>query len=351
MNTTNSWQKILVDARLTAAAFLLSIGCVGCSWKEVATTGPSSYGHVLGYDQAGRQTLLFTGVPPSGPYDGQTWTWNGSVWTHQTPAGDTPPPRYKAAMASDTDRNRVVLFGGIGLNGVELQDTWEWDGSKWNMMSPATPPRTRHHHAMAYDADRHVIVMYGGFTANPGPTDLKDTWEWNGMNWTQVQTTQNPGGMNGLDGHAMAYDQWRHVTVLYGGTQDTGSQLVLPNQTWEYNGQDWQNVTPADPNNSPPARGNAALVYNESITEVMVFGGSDGSSKNYDDTWMWDGTKWAQFSSSPHPDARTQHAMAYDRLRNRVVLFGGFGAAVKALGDTWEFTAPSPLTPRPFPKP
>jgi hypothetical protein len=314
----------------------------------------------MGYDQAGRQTLLFGGQGPGGSIAGDTWEWNGSGWTSLAPAS-APAPRYKAAMAGDTDRNRVVMFGGQSPNG-ELQDTWEWDGSNWKQMFPVHVPRMRHHHAMAYDAGRQVIVMYGGFTANtdsqkgePPQMDLSDTWEWNGMDWTQRPTQHNPGAAKGWDGHGMAYDQWRQVTVLYGGGQDTGGQLVLPNETWTYDGQDWKNVTPQNPSDSPPARSNPGLAYNEASTEVMIFGGSDGSKTYFDDTWSWNGTKWIQFTSSTHPGKRTQHAMTYDRLRDRMVMFGGIfwdgtpGHAATEFGDTWELKVSKPRPPRPLP--
>ena len=35
-------------------------------------------------------------------------------------------------LAYDAKRDRLVLFGGrAGYPNGDLQDTWEWDGSKW----------------------------------------------------------------------------------------------------------------------------------------------------------------------------------------------------------------------------
>src|SRR5262249_12382183 len=63
-------------------------------------------------------------------------------WMHAAPA-TTPPGRYDAGMAFDSARNRTVLFGGVDVNFNGLNDTWEWDGSTWTQLSPATSPPAR----------------------------------------------------------------------------------------------------------------------------------------------------------------------------------------------------------------
>jgi len=55
------------------------------------------------------------------------WEWDGSAWIERTPAGRKPPARCKHALAYDSARGRLVLFGGFGVSGEPLQDTWEWD--------------------------------------------------------------------------------------------------------------------------------------------------------------------------------------------------------------------------------
>ena len=70
------------------------------------------------------------------------------------------PERTYAAMAYDSARDRLVLFGGSGLN-----DTWEFDGNGWTNVTPANGnPEGRWRHGMAYDASRRRVVMFGGET-------------------------------------------------------------------------------------------------------------------------------------------------------------------------------------------
>ncbi|MFY9342582.1 MAG: kelch repeat-containing protein, partial [Planctomycetota bacterium] len=104
-----------------------------------------------------------------------------------------PSARYAQAMAYDSARQRVVLFGG-NSNGQwpagALGDTWEWDGYSWEQKLPAASPAPRAHGAMAFDASRGVCVLFGG-TLQPG-TGLGETWEWNGVTWTQRSPSVSP---------------------------------------------------------------------------------------------------------------------------------------------------------------
>ncbi|HLQ62381.1 MAG TPA: hypothetical protein VK131_10995, partial [Candidatus Acidoferrales bacterium] len=75
----------------------------------------------------------------------QTWVWNGSGWS----AGAAGPPnRAIAGLAYDRLRGQVVLFGGYQQGLIctlpcpigPLSDTWLWDGSAWTQDSPVTSP-------------------------------------------------------------------------------------------------------------------------------------------------------------------------------------------------------------------
>jgi hypothetical protein len=50
------------------------------------------------------------------------------LWTQRSGFG--PAPRGSHSMAYDSNRGRVVLFGGISADGRFFGDTWEWDGSR-----------------------------------------------------------------------------------------------------------------------------------------------------------------------------------------------------------------------------
>ena len=88
--------------------------------------------------------------------------------------------RFGAAMAYDKQRQVVVLFGGFVPSGQDAADTWEWNGVTWTQRTPAgSLPVPRGAHRMVYDEARGQTVMVGGYRT-PQQSTLSDTWLWNG---------------------------------------------------------------------------------------------------------------------------------------------------------------------------
>ena len=110
------------------------------------------------------------------------------LWTQKQGIG--PQPRFGHAMAYDSSRHRVVLFGGDSLRSGLFNDTWEWDGENWTQMAD-TGPAPRSKHSMAYDTVRRRVIIFGGAT---GAAPVRgDTWEWDGEDWTQVADDRQCG--------------------------------------------------------------------------------------------------------------------------------------------------------------
>lgn len=91
-----------------------------------------------------------------------------NVWTKGQDIG--PNPRGEATMVYAN--RRAVLFGGRCASGINA-DTWEWDGTFW-MQRQNMRPRARRGHSMAYDSDRDRIILFGGVEISD---NLGDTWE------------------------------------------------------------------------------------------------------------------------------------------------------------------------------
>lgn len=53
------------------------------------------------------------------------------------------------------------------------------------------------------------------------------------------------------------------------------------------------------------------------------------------DTWVWDGTAWAQVSPLVSPAARHDAEAAYDASKGQFILFGGTDRVGFVFGDTW----------------
>lgn len=82
-------------------------------------------------------------------------------------------------MVYDVARGRVVMFGGQYYNAPGLaNDTWEWDGVDWTQRFP--PARftigTRSLVPLAYDRPRGQVVMFSG--GRLGQPPLPETWEY-----------------------------------------------------------------------------------------------------------------------------------------------------------------------------
>ena len=88
------------------------------------------------------------------------------------------------------------------------------------------------------------------------------------------------------------------------------------------------------PTTALPPRAGFATAYDPVSQKVVIFGGSDASGQQLNETWTFDGTTWAQVQTSVAPGARSAVAMAYDRKTHKLVLFGGF-LGFAFLNDTW----------------
>ncbi|MCK6486530.1 MAG: thrombospondin type 3 repeat-containing protein, partial [Phycisphaerae bacterium] len=126
--------------------------------------------------------------------------------------------------------------------------------------------------------------------------------------------------------HALAYDINRAETVLFSG-------LGVQNQTWVYDGSAWAQRFPGS---SPSTRSGHAMAYDSARGVVVLFGGTQGTNNN-NETWEWDGTNWSQRFPAPSPSSRLLHAMAYDCVRGVTVLFGGSASGGINNDETWEW--------------
>jgi len=195
-----------------------------------------------------------------------------------------PSYRYMHAMVYDASRERVVVFGGYyydGGNAYDLNDVWEWDGDTgvWVERTPISGdmPAARSTHAMAYDSDRGVVMVYGG---------LQDyaMWEWDGDGdsgngrWQRHDLVGTGPGYKSR--HVMFYDTARKKAVLYGGAD--GQRDIWE---WDATTNQWKKRTPSGLN--PVGREFSAMVYDTLRERAVVFGGRERVVP-MDDTWEWD---------------------------------------------------------------
>jgi len=282
--------------------------------------------HAMIFDERQKKVLLFGGADAS-TVRGDTWEWLPDARSWRLVTNDGPGPRTFPAFAYDAARGEAIVFGGNRVlfgKGDEtdtfLGDTWRLRRGRWQRVDVAGPlPRAEA--AIAYDRDRRRIVLFGGHRTLAGRRErFADTWEWDGQRWVEV-ATEGPSSRNGA---AMAYDERRHRTVLFGGPGPS-------NETWEWDGRRWSQ----QPSGHVPGRFNPSMIYDTARRVIVRFGGWTGKTR-VDDTWTRTDDRW-MLATVQGPPARNHAAFAYDRVQERGVLFGGHDGD-NVFGDTWEWT-------------
>ncbi len=129
---------------------------------------------------------------------------------------------------------------------------------------------------------------------------------------------------------ALAYDATSLEVVLFGGYD--GAARLADTLTWD--GTNWTLLTPAT---SPTARNSHAMVYDATNTNVVLFGGDKSGSPFNDETWTWNGTTWTHEAPGTSPPGRNGHAMVYDPGAMKVWMFGGAKASGGPYNDLWSW--------------
>ncbi len=298
------------------------------SWINFSPGGPgpgSRQYHSMVYDGFRQKVILFGGLSAPNQRLGDLWEWDGDVgrWS-AIPSAVGPPPRSGAAMAYDSARNRLLVFGGEGDRGV-LGDTWEWVGGQasWAQLTPSGAPLPRTLSTMAYDSVRERAVLFGG----RGIRTFGDTWVWDGTGWSIV--SDSPRDPVARSAASMAYDG---RIILFGG-DSSAVRFPLLRDLWTWDGLGWSDRTPALSLSlsAPEDRNEETLAFDAARGRVVLFGGvSSPSSETLADTWEWDGSRWSAELGGP---PRNDSTMAYDSTRRRIVLFLGDGNVPNSL---WE---------------
>ncbi|MEL6338378.1 MAG: hypothetical protein AAFQ65_00560 [Myxococcota bacterium] len=312
------------------------------------------------HDGLGR-FLMFGGFALGEPLN-DFWMWSGASWLEATSFG--PSARFRSSATYDPAQDRLYLFGGLDPDNVcnpkdattsHCGDLWSWDvANGWVDRTPAQPsdPEPRSAPAVAFDTNRNRLVLYGGAGCAVGVctnATCGETWEFDPEgSWTRMTSTNNPPA---LSRHAMVYDEARERVVLFGGVTDANPGSApcgtdgVSNETWEWGLHGatvcgsistpcWQRATVVG--DQPAERASHSLAYDSLRRRVVLFGGqTDDVNERFGDTWEWNGARWRHLDvAAAAPTERFGQGLAYDPVRKKFVLFGGVGET-----STWELEA------------
>jgi hypothetical protein len=250
----------------------------GREWRQLkpVTSPPGRTFGAMAFDPDSQRVLLFGGgAPNSDPGRNDTWAWDGSTWMELRPT-DIPNGR---TMVYDPDLPGLVLVGEEPRVSTGRLATWTWTGSNWKQLHPSTTVTSRGGFGLAY-FDGLGVLLVGGYVGLMPDAQRNDVWLFRDGAWSLRNQATHP-----IPGSSVtAYDAAGRVLVLFSfGT----------NQTWTYDGTTWVLQHPV---HSPTAQLSfEAMAYDPATQQVVLFGGkadSLGRSPYLNETWIWQGNDW-----------------------------------------------------------
>ncbi len=244
-----------------------------------------------------------------------------------------------AASAYDPAIGGLVLFGGrydAGNGLLLLNDTWTYARGGWTKLAPARSPSPRYGAELAYDTAAGFLLLFGGTSWCPGSTTslcaLNDSWEFNGSTWTNL-SLRGPRA----EASAMAYDARAKKVVLLQGSAPGLKSIA---STWVFQAGLWIATRVA----SPPVALDASLAYDALDGELVLFGGRASlTAPPSAATWTYANGRWSNLSrnASASPPARLDAIESGLGPNGGLDLYGGDGAkangASAPLFDLWHF--------------
>lgn len=284
------------------------------------------------------------------PADAPVELWSrgledASAWHRIEVAGSPPAARYGAAAVLDARRSRLIVFGGaIGGSIAPTNDLWalELGGTpRWTALEAlGEAPGPRYEHLAVYDSQRDRMIVFGGYqNREDGFWELSladpPTWSRKLAAGPDYATRR---------GAASALDAARERLVLVGGSslepdpRPEMLQLHLPSLHWDAR----------EPLGTPeyPDFGGRA-VYDATAQRVVVFGRGGGGEDlvGRPGTVTFQGRpQWSRLSPAGRaPSPRNVSFVFYDERRSRVMLIGG-ASGNDYLRDLWVLSFAEPIT-------
>ncbi|MFN0105617.1 MAG: kelch repeat-containing protein [Bryobacteraceae bacterium] len=212
-----------------------AFGLGGGGWRRLGAddAGPSRrYGHSAIYDAARERMVISHGFTNAGRFD-DTWAFDlrSDSWSNISPSGTRPLRRCLHHAVYDGERNLMYLYGGCasGFGPCPLGDFWAFDltMNRWLERSGGAVPAPRQQYGMAFDTNRSRLLVFGG----SGGALLNDTWQFDAAlgQWREVRT-QGPIPAR-RHRHQAAYASDRGTTFYFGGSLEAGART---NELWMF---------------------------------------------------------------------------------------------------------------------
>ena len=278
----------------------------------------------MGYDGQA-DGMLITEVGPAAFAPLQTWRWDEAGIRQLFPA--TALPYGQAYMGYDP--RRKVTYAVVYDSSATGVDTWSWDGSDWKKLGIPTTWGAGGN--WAYDSRRATSICANG---------TGEIHEFDGSAWRTLKPTLPAPARRAL---AAAFDEVRNRLVMFGG------QTSQVNETWEWDGVQWTQRFSA---HAPPPLIFCELAYVPYLRSTVLLGYEQNQMQVRTwQSWLWDGTDWQQLSVDAIPKDTNLRAMVYDpgRQRVRAYFVSYYGGPAQYTGMELQVTThrATPVHPRP----
>ncbi len=320
-----------IPAATAAATATTAPTAKNFAWTKLKAENspPARYDHALAFDSDKQQLILFGGRA-SGNIFGDTWIFdlNTNAWREVKTTG--PSARFGFASVYDAKTKAVYMFGG--QKSEFYNDTWKFDTQTetWGeVQTQGDKPDIRYGHGVTLDTKNNRLVISHGF-ARDGRHN--DTWtlDLSTNQWTEL----TPSGDKPLNRclHDIAYATNTNAVYLFGGCS-SGFGPCPQGDLWSLDLATNQWTLASPQGETPSARENPAIVVDSKTGNLILFGGRADTAQN--DLWVLDAnTKmWKQIDAQG-PSARKSHDAVFDAIGNRVFIFGGSDGD-GALNDLW----------------
>jgi hypothetical protein len=225
-----------------------------------------------------------------------TWWFfpDTGVW-NQAPGSGGPSPRFGAAAGYDAGSDRIVLFGGSraqGFSAVLYDDTWAYDfeTDTWTQMSPENAPPPRAYAAITYDPGIDRILLWGGSGVD---TEIDGSlWAYDLETDTWTEMTPGEDAPSPMWDATLVYADVIGRSVLIGGEGPierqiaegvTATEIGLNDVVWVFEASTgrWSRREPL----AGGVAGHAAAYDSETERIVVVAWGTTALYDPVADTW------------------------------------------------------------------
>lgn len=340
----------------------------GSIWEQIAPRSFTGGIVVIGwsgcYDSKRGRVVTFGGSRDSGTVDSDAmYAWNGLDWKLIPASPVRPTGRSFAAMAYDSVRDRVVLFGGIDrvVGQVYLGDTWEYDGTNWSQVA-TSGPSARAEASLWFDTEHQRMILAGG--RNNSATVVKDAWVFQDSVWVPLDPLPAFGDYDiggGFDGSRNLLISGGEGWTLNSGWQPafgkppselTGlfwplhvsgrqsqafvvgtasSRTGIEYQLWTHQGNLWNRA-----GQLAPSTWLYGAAFDPSLGAYVMYGGLQSDGRASGQEFQLIGNEWFPVAIvGQTPGLRSAFGMCEDVERNSVVVFGGRDGNGVRLADTW----------------